>query len=162
MSRKQACDMGFALPNEPLRSKPKKGTRTPDDDQGRDRLFDALCEAHGLEKPVREYAFAVWEGGNNSTCSHPGQQYVCEYCAATRRRWRFDYLFDGWLALEVQGGLFVKGRHARGAALLEEHEKLWNAVLLGYSVVFCVPQQVATGAICPIIHRILDAHEEQS
>jgi hypothetical protein len=100
-------------------------------------IFDAMCKSHGLPVAVHEFEFAL------------------------PRRWRFDHVFDGWLALEVQGGLFVEGRHSRGAALLCEHEKLNLAVIHGYSVMFCTPDDVSSGRIFPIIKRALDAHGEQ-
>ena len=100
-------------------------------------LFLAACEAHGLPVPEAEYRFAE------------------------PRKWRFDWLFDGWLALEVQGGLYVNGRHVRGPELVKEHEKLNEAVCLGYSVLFCTPADVEGGGIFPVIRRALGAGEEQ-
>ena len=74
--------------------------------------FDRLCELSGLPRPIPEYRF-----------SPP-------------RRWRFDWAWPnhdfgyGGVALEKQGGLFIQGRHSRGAALLKEHEKLNEAATL--------------------------------
>jgi len=58
------------------------------------------------------------------------------------RKWRFDFLFPNKVALEVQGGLFSGGRHSRGASLLKEHEKLNNAAVLGYRVLYTIPQML--------------------
>jgi len=94
--------------------------------QGRDQAFDALCEAHGLPAPVSEYEFAKDIG----------------------RKWRFDHCWPDYdVALEVQGGLFVGGRHARGAALLDEHEKLNAAAAHGWRVVFCAPRDISSGRV---------------
>jgi hypothetical protein len=82
-------------------------------------LVAALCKADGLPAPVFEYRFAP------------------------PRRWRFDVAWPGQVALEIQGGLFVQGRHSRGAALLKEHEKLNAAAALGYRVLFCTPKTLA-------------------
>ena len=63
--------------------------------------FATVCRAAGVPAPQAEFRFAP------------------------PRRWRFDFAWPlHALALEVQGGLFVRGRHSRGAALLKEHEKL--------------------------------------
>jgi hypothetical protein len=97
-------------------------------------LFVAACKAHGLPEPEPEYRF-------------------CE-----ARRWRLDWCFvDYWLAVEIQGGLWVAGggRHQRGAALLAEYEKLNMAALMGYRVLFATPAQVKSGEIFPIIARAL-------
>ena len=79
------------------------------------RAFIELCKAHELPEPLPEYHFA------------------------SPRRWRFDYAWPfvltkwghRYIALECQGGLFVQGRHVRGAALLKEHEKLNAAACAG-------------------------------
>lgn len=71
---------------------------------------------------------------------------VAEHRFAPPRKWRFDYCWlDRKLALEVQGGLFVEGRHSRGAALLKEHEKLNAAAALGWRVTFTTPSAVTSG-----------------
>ncbi len=89
--------------------------------------FPALCVAFGLPKPLAEYRF------------HPV------------RKWRFDFVWidppHNLVALEIQGGLFVQGRHSRGAALLKEHEKLNAAAILGFRVLFATPSDIASGAI---------------
>jgi hypothetical protein len=70
---------------------------------------------------------------------------VCEYRFAPPRRWRFDFAWlESRVALEVQGGVFVHGRHSRGAALLKEHEKLSTAAAMGWRVVFCTPSTLPT------------------
>jgi hypothetical protein len=82
--------------------------------------FSKVCVAAGLPAPIAEFRF-----------SPP-------------RRWRFDYAWpEQQLALEVQGGLFTRGRHTRGAALLKEHEKLNAAATLGWRVLYCTPGEVA-------------------
>jgi hypothetical protein len=84
--------------------------------------FNRLCYLAGLPEPVPELRFAP------------------------PRRWRFDWAFvPQKLAVEVQGGLFVNGRHSRGAALLKEHEKLNAAAAAGWRVVFVTPQQIQSG-----------------
>jgi hypothetical protein len=96
--------------------------------------FDDLCRLAGLPVPVSEYRFAP------------------------PRRWRFDFAWPNTghkLALEVQGGLFIQGRHSRGAALLNEHEKLNAAAMLGYRVCFCTPKQIQNGEALAIVEKAL-------
>lgn len=97
-------------------------------------LFLKLAVEHGLPEPVHEYEFAKDIG----------------------RKWRFDWLFAGWLALEIQGGIYSGGGHVRGKHLEGEYEKLNHACLYGYSVLFCTPQQVEDGSIFPFIKRVLE------
>lgn len=68
---------------------------------------------------------------------------VAEYVFAPPRRWRFDLAWpDQRVAIEVQGGLFTRGRHTRGAALLKEHAKLNAAASGGWRVLYCTPKDV--------------------
>jgi hypothetical protein len=119
--------------------------------QGRNGLlFDKLCEKHGLPIPVHEYKF------------HP------------KRRWKLDFLFDGLVALEVEGGLFgigpkcptCKQRKAGGHKSVErlksDMEKYNEAHILGYVVLRCLPESVEDGSVFGVIRRALAAREEQS
>lgn len=96
-------------------------------------LMAQLCLAHDLPAPEAEVRFAP------------------------PRRWRFDYVWAGWLVLEVQGGIWTRGRHVRGAALLKEHEKLNEAATRKFRVLFCTPQQIEDGSIFPVIKKALEA-----
>jgi hypothetical protein len=95
-------------------------------------LFVAACAAHGIQEPVPEL------------------------CFAPPRRWRWDWAWpEAKLSLEVQGGLFVNGRHSRGAALLKEHEKLNAGARLGWRVLYCTPKDIKTGAIFGVIKEAI-------
>jgi hypothetical protein len=71
---------------------------------------------------------------------------------APPRRWRFDYLWplpvgSRWrgIALEIQGGVWVQGRHTRGAGYARDAEKLSRAAAMGYCVILATPQQFESG-----------------
>lgn len=71
-------------------------------------------------------------------CGLPGA--VAEYHFHADRKWRFDYAFvEQRVALEVQGGIFTRGRHTRGAALKKEWEKLNHAAAAGWLILYCAP-----------------------
>jgi len=83
---------------------------------------------------------------------------VAEYRFSPPRRWRWDWSWPHHkVALEVQGGLFVQGRHSRGAALLKEHEKLNEAAAQGWRVLFVVPSQLESSMTLDWIRRALQA-----
>lgn len=95
-------------------------------------MFEAYCLAHGLIDPEREVRF------------HP------------KRRWRFDFAWSAKLvALEIDGGIWTSGRHTRGAGFFKDMEKLNEAVLAGWRVLRCSPEQMENGHIFTLLARIL-------
>ncbi len=74
-----------------------------------------------------------------------------------KRKWRFDLAFDfqrreadgGFtnpqLAVEVDGGGFVNGRHGRGTGIEKDCEKYAEAMMLGWRVLRVTPAQVKSG-----------------
>lgn len=79
-------------------------------------IFIQLCQQMGLPVPQTEFVF------------HP------------TRKWRFDYCWEkGKLALEVDGGVWTKGRHTTGSGFVADMEKFNEAARLGWRVIKCVP-----------------------
>lgn len=61
------------------------------------------------------------------------------------RKWRFDYCWtDKKIALEVDGSIWAGGRHNRGSGWMKDKEKLNCAVIAGYRVLHCTPQELVT------------------
>lgn len=61
--------------------------------------------------------------------------FESEYVFHPTRKWRFDIAWPKFrLALEVEGGLFVRGRHSRGAGILKDFEKYNAATVLGWRI----------------------------
>jgi hypothetical protein len=80
------------------------------------------CRVGGVPEPVRELVFAP------------------------PRRWRFDLAWpEHKLALEIQGGVWVQGRHARGAGITADAEKLSRAAVLGWRVLVVTGEHVKGG-----------------
>lgn len=79
--------------------------------------FPMLCKASGIPEPVSEFRF------------HP------------TRQWRADWAWPAQrVLLEVEGGIWTKGRHSRGAGMLKDMEKYNAATAMGYRVFRCVPK----------------------
>lgn len=65
---------------------------------------------------------------------------VAEHRFHPARKWRFDFAFVSQkVAVEVQGGIWTRGRHTRGAALKQEWEKLNAAAAMGWRILYCAP-----------------------
>jgi very-short-patch-repair endonuclease len=60
---------------------------------------------------------------------------VPEYRFSDERKWRFDFAWhkDG-LAAEVEGGVYIGGRHSRGKGYENDCEKYDYAALAGWKV----------------------------
>lgn len=96
-------------------------------------VVHAYCASHTLPPPTVEHQFA-----------HP-------------RRWRFDFAWVPWhLALEVEGGVWTKGRHTRGAGYLADITKYNRATVLGWRVLRCTPDTMLSGL--EDVRTMLEAH----
>lgn len=94
--------------------------------------FPLQCRAMGIPEPVAEFRF-----------SPP-------------RRWRFDFAWPAYLvALEVEGGVFIRGRHARGAGMVGDMTKYSEAAILGWRLLRVTPQQIADGSAVILAQRAL-------
>ena len=90
-------------------------------------------KAIGLPEPEREYKF------------HPV------------RKWRFDFAWPELkVAAEVEGGVYVKGRHNRGSGFVKDCEKYAEALLLGWKVIRIPGPWVSSGEALNYIERLVN------
>jgi hypothetical protein len=83
-------------------------------------IVRAMADA-GIPEPIPEHRF------------HP------------TRRWRFDFAWPAvYVALEIEGGVWTRGRHTRPAGFLRDLEKYNTATSLGWSILRCTPQTVCS------------------
>ena len=79
-----------------------------------------------------------------------------EYRFAPPRKWRFDFSWPAVkVALEVEGGVFVAGRHSRGSGMVKDMEKYNAATLAGWRVFRVTPTQVADGSAVTLIEQAI-------
>lgn len=71
-----------------------------------------------------------------------------------KRRWRVDFMLDGKLAVEVEGGAWSQGRHVRGAGFIADCRKYNALTLAGYRLLRFSTSQVESGEA---IDTILEA-----
>ena len=94
--------------------------------------FDRLCISCGLPKPVAEFVFA-----------YP-------------RKWRWDWAWpaDG-VALEQHGGIWVHGKHSRGAGQLNDFAKWSEGAALGWRIIHVVPDHLESSVTFELIRQAL-------
>lgn len=91
--------------------------------QTSERVFLALLKQGGIPDPMHEFRFADLQ--------------------QPPRRWRFDYSWPASkVALEVEGGAFVRGRHTRGVGFKNDLEKYNTATALGWRLLRVTPDDL--------------------
>jgi len=66
-----------------------------------------------------------------------------EYRFEPSRRWRFDWSWPQQkVALEIEGGVWTRGRHTRPKGFLGDLEKYNHATKLGWRVFRCTPDSI--------------------
>lgn len=102
--------------------------------------LDAYGRLAGLPPAEREYRFAAMAAGGT------GKGLRERLLLAGLKDWRFDLAYpEQRVAVEVDGGAFVQGRHARGAGMREDCAKISTAAALGWRVLRVLPEQVSKG-----------------
>ena len=105
------------------------------------KLVDAFFRSYSIPIPMKEWKF------------HP------------TRKWRFDYAWDLTafdtrniievpkgvnvrvftnLALEVEGAVWIQGRHTRGSGFVKDMEKYNEAAVLGWRIIRVQPKDLLT------------------
>lgn len=85
-----------------------------------------------------------------------GVQMQEEYKFHPSRRWRFDFASPELrIAVEVDGGGWVNGRHHRMSGWLKDQEKLNSAAMLGWRVLHYAPDQMPK-ALADLIYMTND------
>ena len=64
---------------------------------------------------------------------------------APPRRFRLDFVLPHRLAIEVQGGVWTRGAHSRGAGQAIDAEKGYLALLNGYRILYLTTDHIKSG-----------------
>lgn len=74
----------------------------------------------------------------------------------TSRRWRFDRAWlNCKLAVEIEGGTWVSGRHSRGAGMRKDAEKYNAATLQGWRILRFTGDMVRDGSAIDVVVQAL-------
>jgi very-short-patch-repair endonuclease len=73
-----------------------------------------------------------------------------------KRRWRLDFAWPAQkVAVEIDGGTWVRGAHNRPVRIAQDHEKRNALVLMGWRVLTFTGEQVKKGTALGDIGRLL-------
>lgn len=93
--------------------------------------FEGQLRMTGFLKPEREYPFTM-------TLLTPKR--------GQPRKGRFDFAWPQiQLAVEIEGGIFVRGRHSQGAGQEADMEKYAEAQVQGWAILRVSPRHVRSG-----------------
>ena len=83
-----------------------------------------------------------WSSADSPGCRYRRPMY--RFCRD--RKWRFDYAWpDRLLALEIEGGAFIGGRHTRAGGFIGDLHKYNRAACDGWRVLRVIPQHIDNG-----------------
>lgn len=112
-----------------------------------EKMLDSHMKAHNLPEPKAEYRFAA-------ELVQPGRGVKQRLAEAGLKDWRFDFAWpDRKLAVEVEGGAFVGGRHTRGAGFSKDLIKYHHAAMLGWLVYRCDAAMIRNGMVVDFISQ---------
>lgn len=85
-----------------------------------------------------------------------------EYRFHPERRWRIDIAYVAEkLAIEVDGGIYIGGRHVRGEGITADCEKASALAIGGWRLIRVTPKQVRTGLALTWILQALGTEHAQ-
>ena len=70
------------------------------------------------------------------------------------RQWKFDFAAPEWkLAIEIEGAIWVKGRHTRGSGFIRDCVKYNTAALMGWCVIRIPTDWVRDGSYRDLVDQ---------
>jgi hypothetical protein len=79
-----------------------------------------------------------------------------EFLFHKKRKWRFDFAWpDLLIAVEVEGGVYVGGRHVRGEGYEADCEKYNEAQISGWMVLRFTPGMIKRGKASSVIEKAI-------
>lgn len=76
------------------------------------------------------------------------------------RKWRFDFAWpERKIALEIEGGTWVAGRHTRGKGYESDCQKYNEAAILGWLVIRATTNIVRKGEVIGTLQRAFEARK---
>lgn len=104
-------------------------------------------------EPKRDAFTAMIEATFHTPC-------VKEHRFHPVRLWRFDYALPAYMvAIEVEGGVWMGGRHTHPKGFTRDMEKYNTAEQMGWHILRFTPRQVAAGACVKSIGEIIEWHK---
>jgi len=113
-------------------SRPVVTTKKPRTESPIEELFDLQTRALKLPAPTREFRFHLV------------------------RKWRIDFAWpDLQLAVEIEGGIWTRGRHTRGAGVRADMEKYNALASMGWALLRFDGEAVKSGTAIKQVEQFI-------
>lgn len=91
-----------------------------------------------------------------------GVEITPEYKFHPERKWRFDWCIVPYkIAVEVEGGAWIFGRHNRPSGFIKDMEKYNEATRLGFRVIRVQPEELNTSYTIDLIKELIEQSKLQ-
>lgn len=111
--------------------------------------MSAALMLHGENASALERKFALF------WLSCGGPKLEREHAFETGRKWRFDFAHpETNIAIEIEGGIWSKGRHVTPGGFIKDCEKYNTAALRGWLVFRLTDKQITVPMVEAIAGRI--------
>jgi very-short-patch-repair endonuclease len=115
-----------------------------------ERMFLFNLQGSGLNLFVPEHKFCRDVVGDG-----PGIRARLK--AAKLSDWRFDFAdIENKIAVELEGGIWIQGRHTRGAGFMEDAKKYNRANILGWTVMRYTHFEIRTSQA---VHELVELYQ---
>lgn len=120
------------------------------------RLGLALPAATAPEKGAAKSQLESWLAAQIRLLLTGAPEPVREYRFHPHKKWKFDFAWpEVKLAVEIEGGVYVQGRHSRGAGFEADCAKYAEALLLGWRVLRVTRKHLKNGQALRWIEALL-------
>ena len=81
---------------------------------------------------------------------------IAEFRFHPTRKWRLDLFFScANVAVEINGGIWIQGRHTRGSGQIKDFEKLNEAQRMNIKVFQFTPQQMPLESTAEFLRSVI-------
>lgn len=130
-----------------LQARPKRPKRQKTE-------LERLRDKAKREKHERAFEF-MWKALGGPALAQ--QHRFCE-----GRKWPFDFAHLGTkVAIEIEGGVWINGRHNRGRGFIDDRIKYLRAQLMGWTVFSLTPEMITRENVQEIINFVKEMERIQ-
>lgn len=120
-----------------------------------EKLFNFHSQGSGFNLFVQEYKFARDIVGHGAGIRDRLKR-------AGLKDWRFDFAdTENMIAVEIEGGIFVGGRHVNGAGFRADAIKYNEAQIAGWKLLRFTDREVKSGQAVRTVERLYKAMKER-